>query len=190
MNRSPLIKLSIQYGAVAGGLAAALLIASFYLGRHPLMISPYLDFRILLFGIFIFFSLKELRDYEQGGELYFWQGMLGGALLGQKKYTEAEPLLRRALAISEKTIGPEDPAIAPQLNNLALLYVAQGRYLEAETLFKRSLAIREKVLGPQHPATAYTLEPYASLLRKMRRDEEAARMEARAQAIRAKQGRD
>jgi hypothetical protein len=81
MNRSPLIKISVRYGAVAGALALALLVASYYLGRHPLLIAPFLDFRILLFGIFIFFSGKELRDYEQGGVLYFWQAMLAGGLV-------------------------------------------------------------------------------------------------------------
>jgi len=81
MNRSPLIRISIKYGAVAGALALALLIASYYMGRHPLLIAPFLDFRILLFGIFIFFSGRELRDYEQGGVLYFWQAMLGGGLV-------------------------------------------------------------------------------------------------------------
>jgi hypothetical protein len=45
------------------------------------MISPFLDFRVMLFGIFIFFSLKELRDYYQEGALYFWQGMIGGGII-------------------------------------------------------------------------------------------------------------
>jgi hypothetical protein len=50
----------------------------YYLGRHPLITSPFLDFRILLFGIFIFFTLKEFRDYEQDGVLYYPQAMIGG----------------------------------------------------------------------------------------------------------------
>ena len=37
------------------------------------------------------------------------------------------------------------------LNNLAMLYQAQGRYTEAEPLYRRSLAIREKALGLDHP---------------------------------------
>lgn len=81
MKRSPLISVCVRYGLVAGLLALILLVAMYYIGRHPLMISPFLDFRILLFGVFIFFSLKELRDYYQGGALYFWQGILGGLLL-------------------------------------------------------------------------------------------------------------
>jgi len=73
---SPLISIGIRYGVIAGILCSVLLIAMFYMGRHPLMVSPFMDFRILLFGVFIFFSLKEFRDYYQEGVLYFSQGMI------------------------------------------------------------------------------------------------------------------
>lgn len=73
-----LIRISSRYGAVGGILAFVLLIIMYYLGRHPLITSPFLDFRVLLFGIFIYFTLKEFRDYEQGGVLYFSQAMIGG----------------------------------------------------------------------------------------------------------------
>lgn len=73
-----LIRISARYGSVGGILAFILLLIMYYLGRHPLVTSPFLDFRILLFGIFIFFTLKEFRDYEQGGVLYFSQAMIGG----------------------------------------------------------------------------------------------------------------
>jgi len=73
-----LLRISTRYGAVAGILAFILLISMYYLGRHPLITSPFLDFRILLFGIFIYFTLKEFRDYEQQGVLYFWQALMGG----------------------------------------------------------------------------------------------------------------
>ena len=72
------MKISARYGAAAGILAFILLMVMYYLGRHPLLTSPFLDFRILLFGIFIFFTLKEFRDYYQDGILYFWQAMIGG----------------------------------------------------------------------------------------------------------------
>ena len=73
-----LLLISARYGAVAGVIAFVLLVVMYYLGRHPLMTSPFLDFRILLFGIFVFFTLKEFRDYEQEGVLYFSQAMIGG----------------------------------------------------------------------------------------------------------------
>ncbi len=76
------------------------------------------------------------------------------------------------------------------LNNLALLYKAQGRYAEAEPLYKRSLAIDEKALGPEHPAVATSLENYAALLRKTGRGAEAENKEARAKAIRAKHAKE
>jgi hypothetical protein len=71
-------KVSARYGAAAGILAFILLLVMYYVGSHPLLTSPFLDFRILLFGIFIFFTLKEFRDYYHGGILHFWQAMFGG----------------------------------------------------------------------------------------------------------------
>ena len=73
-----LLRISVRYGTVGGILAFVLLMIMYYLGLHPLVTSPFLDFRIMLFGIFIFFTLKEFRDYEQQGVLYFAQAMIGG----------------------------------------------------------------------------------------------------------------
>jgi hypothetical protein len=81
MKLSGLVSISLRNGAVAGVLAFVLLTVLYYLGRHPLLISPFLDFRIMIFGVFIFFSLKEFRDYHQGGILYFWQGMIGALVV-------------------------------------------------------------------------------------------------------------
>jgi hypothetical protein len=75
-KRSPLIKLAIRYGLIAGVLCGVLVIATYYFGNHPLMVSPFLDYRVLLYGVFIFFNLKELREDYQQGELYFSQGMV------------------------------------------------------------------------------------------------------------------
>lgn len=76
-----LLKVSARYGVVAGILAFILVVVIYYMGSHPLLVSPFLDFRILLFGVFIFFTLKEFRDYYQEGTLYFWQGLAGGAVV-------------------------------------------------------------------------------------------------------------
>ncbi|HOX82773.1 MAG TPA: DUF4199 domain-containing protein [Chryseolinea sp.] len=81
MKLPVLFKTSARYGAVSGTLAFILLIVSYYLGRHPMLVSPLLDFRILLFGIFTFFALREFRDYNQEGFLSFAQGMLGSLMV-------------------------------------------------------------------------------------------------------------
>ena len=81
MRNFPLIKVSVRNGLVSGTLALILFIVLFYIGRNPFLISPFLDFRILLFGVFVFFTLKEFRDYYQAGLLYFWQGLIGSVIV-------------------------------------------------------------------------------------------------------------
>jgi hypothetical protein len=76
----PIVKVPMKYGAIAGVLGAVLVIGLFYLGKHPFLIEIYLDFRIFIFGIFIFFVLRELRDFVYGGILYFWQGIIASFL--------------------------------------------------------------------------------------------------------------
>ena len=53
--------------------------------------------------------------------------------------------------------------MAESLNDLALLYWAQGKYAEAEPLYRRSLVIREKALGAEHPDVAESLNDLALL---------------------------
>ena len=98
--------------------------------------------------------------------------------------------MQRALAIAEKTLGPEHPSVATGLNNLAALYHAQGKYAQAEPISARAVAIYEKSLGPNHPELALALQNRAALMRKMNRKDEAEKMEARAMAIRAKHAQE
>jgi hypothetical protein len=73
----PLVKVPLKYGVIAAVVGTGLVILLYYLNQHPFLINIVMDFRVILFGIFIFFSLKELRDYHQDGILYFWQGLIG-----------------------------------------------------------------------------------------------------------------
>jgi CHAT domain-containing protein len=91
----------------------------------------------------------------------------------QGRYADAEPLLKRALAIFERVLGPNYPVVAFSLNNLAFLYIKQGRYADAEPLVKRALAIREKVLGPNHPDVGVSLNNLAVLYVAQSRYEDA-----------------
>jgi tetratricopeptide (TPR) repeat protein len=81
----------------------------------------------------------------------------------QGRYADAEPLFKRALAITEKSLGPDHPDAGRLLNNVALLYQAQGRSADAEPLFKRAVAIAEKSLGPDHSDVATLLINLAGL---------------------------
>lgn len=76
MNRiPPLVRVPLRFGLIGGVLGFILVIILYYIGRHPLLVIFLFDFRVALFGIFMYFTLKELRDYHYNGILYFWQGM-------------------------------------------------------------------------------------------------------------------
>jgi tetratricopeptide (TPR) repeat protein len=81
----------------------------------------------------------------------------GAYFHGRAAYLTARPLFERALAISEKVLGPEHPDTARSLNSLALLLRDEGDLAEARPLHERALAIYEKVRGPENPATATSL---------------------------------
>ena len=91
--------------------------------------------------------------------------------------------MRRALAIDEKSYGPEHPNVATDLNNLALLLQATNRLEEAEPLMRRALAIDEKSYGPEHPNVATDLNNLAQLLQATNRLAEAEPLMRRALAI-------
>ena len=78
-------------------------------------------------------------------------------------YSEAEPLLKRALALKEKALGSEHPNVAENLNSLAELYRLQGQYQQAEPLYKHALTINENMLGTEKIEVAQSLN-YLALL--------------------------
>jgi tetratricopeptide (TPR) repeat protein len=95
--------------------------------------------------------------------------------------------LRRALAIEEKSLGPDHPNVANSLNSLAvLLEEGFARYVDSEKLKRRALAIEEKSLGPDHPNVAIRLNNLALLLQTTNRLAEAEPLIRRALAINEK----
>ena len=72
----PLVRIPLRFGLIGGVLGFILVIILYYIGRHPFLIHVVFDFRVALFGIFIFFTLRELREYHFSGLLFFWQGMI------------------------------------------------------------------------------------------------------------------
>ncbi len=101
----------------------------------------------------------------------------------QGRYSEAEPLYRRSLAVHEQQLGSDHPDTATSLIHLASLYHDQGRYKESEPLFRRSLDIYEKHLGEDHPFTAIALNHLASLYESQGRYVEAEPLHRRSLEI-------
>ncbi len=99
------------------------------------------------------------------------------------RYEEAVTYFARALEIAEARYGPEDPALARALNNLAEAYRLTARYEEAEKLYLRALALDERRLALEPDAMATTLNNLALLYRAQGRLEEAAGLFSRALAL-------
>ena len=74
-RKYPWVAVAVRNGLIAGIVGMMMFLVLYFLGRHPFLIPAYMDFRIILFGVLLFFTLKEFRDYFQEGTLYFWQGM-------------------------------------------------------------------------------------------------------------------
>jgi tetratricopeptide (TPR) repeat protein len=108
---------------------------------------------------------------------------VGILMLAQASYVQAEPLMRRALAIDEASFGAQHPKAAIGLNNLAQLLQATNRLAEAEPLMRRALAIDEGSFGAQHPKVAVDLNNLALLLEATNRLAEAEPLMRRALAI-------
>ena len=107
-----------------------------------------------------------------------------GVLLQSKGlWIEAEPLLRRALAIDEAIDGADHLNVAIRLNNLAALLHETNRLAEAEPLMRRVCEIFEKSLGGEHPKVATALNNLAQLLEETNRLAEAEPLLRRALTI-------
>jgi tetratricopeptide (TPR) repeat protein len=113
------------------------------------------------------------RLMNQLAQLLYAKSLLG----------EAEPLMRRALAIEEKSFGAKNPNVAIRLNNLAQLLQATNRLSEAEPLMRRVVAIFESSFGEDHPNVAAALNNLALLLKATNRLSEAEPLMRRALAI-------
>ena len=76
-------------------------------------------------------------------------------LIAQKRYGDAEPILKRVVAIHEKS--KDTAATAQALDNLAQLYAKQGRAADAKSAQERSAALRSP--GKNAPVTAKKSKP-------------------------------
>ena len=108
---------------------------------------------------------------------------LGLMYLTKSLYKEAEPLMRRALAIDETNFGADHSNVAIRLNNLARLFQATSRLTEAEPLLRRALAIDEANFGADHPKVAIRLNNLALLLQDTNRLADAEPLLRRALTI-------
>jgi tetratricopeptide (TPR) repeat protein len=108
----------------------------------------------------------ELRAAHEGLETTAAAGdlaVLGALLLGQHRYTEAETVLERSLAIWEGRYGRHHYEVGVVKHNLAALYQARGDAARALRTFTEVFHIKSHILGPTHPDVV-SLRPHIAPL--------------------------
>ncbi len=110
----PRLRVGVKYGIAGGGLAIVLFLVLWLLKENPLDAGRLFDF--IMLPLFIFFTLKELRDYRQEGKLAYWQGMTAGLFC----YTTLA-LVSAIFIFIFLTYGGTDLLVQHQQQNLAVL---------------------------------------------------------------------
>jgi tetratricopeptide (TPR) repeat protein len=118
-------------------------------------------------------DLKVAQTLNQMTHLFIHEGRL----------KEAEPLLKRALSIREKSLGKDNILTAETLGNLALIEKRLGHDAEAEKLYLEVLDIKEHKLGDSSPSVAITKTNLANLYAEMHKCLEAKKLYQEALAI-------
>lgn len=95
--------------------------------------------------------MKEILDLKHKAKFYEEVG----------DYVTAERLLSRAIALKERNLGSEHPAMAADLQSLAMLNLAMEKHERAEELLVRALGIRRQELGANHPDVLETINAIA-----------------------------
>jgi hypothetical protein len=111
---------------------------------------------------------------------------LAGIYRDRSQYSDAEPLLQRAVRMREAADGLETAELIPSVDSLAYVEFGLQKYPEAEALYKRLLGLWQKNAGADHPMVALTLDKMAEFYAFQHRYDEAETAATAALALRAK----
>jgi tetratricopeptide (TPR) repeat protein len=106
---------------------------------------------------------ERIRIAEQS-DSYPELNAFARALAAQSRYADAERILRRALVICEKTVGPEHEDAAFCVHSVGSALAFQARYPEAEAMFRRALELWTRLRGPDDPNVASALRSIGAVL--------------------------
>ncbi|HMG75016.1 MAG TPA: tetratricopeptide repeat protein [Pyrinomonadaceae bacterium] len=107
-------------------------------------------------------------------------------LFDDRKYDEALPLAKRALALGETALGPNHPDLISLLTNLGELYKAKLKLNEARSVFERAIKIGENNFGAEDLRVARILDRLAHVAFEAHEDRKSEELLARSLAIRQK----
>jgi non-specific serine/threonine protein kinase/serine/threonine-protein kinase len=102
-----------------------------------------------------------LRDPELQAQM---MQVMGTVYLNLGLYPRAESLLRQAVQIRLRVLGPDHPDTLRSQADLCITLLQRGRYSEAEKLQKQTLDSLRRVLGPDHLDTLKSMNTLAVIL--------------------------
>jgi tetratricopeptide (TPR) repeat protein len=109
---------------------------------------------------------------------------MGESCIDQGNYRRAKGLLKRAVAIAELHVVPNQypDKLSTALGNLADVYSKLKEYALAQSIAEQALALTEQFKGPYHPTVGAGLTTIAECLRQRGKLSEAAPLYERALA--------
>jgi CHAT domain-containing protein/Flp pilus assembly protein TadD len=100
-------------------------------------------------------------------------GLLGNVLAVRGKYAEAEPVLRKAIALLEQEFGPSGKTTLGTLIWLGHALRGQGRLAEAVEIARETLKRQSELTPPPHQALVPAYILYGDLMQALHRAEDA-----------------
>jgi tetratricopeptide (TPR) repeat protein len=125
-----------------------------------------------LLGLLLLATPAESQTAAHSGALK------GRELMAAGRYEASLPYFQRELDAVEAKLGPDNPSIAAEINDLAEANRLAGRYKAAEALYRRALALDQEAGGKDPGGYATTQNNLALVYLKQGRLEEAERLQA------------
>src|SRR5262249_11844830 len=91
-------------------------------------------------------------------------------------FSDAWRLYRKALFITKRICGRENPELATIYHNLGGLEHACAKYARGEIFARRSVVLRKKAFGPDHPDVAADNAALAAILDAQGKRDEAEQL--------------
>src|SRR5262245_9148154 len=105
------------------------------------------------------------------------------SMFEQYQFASAQPLVERALALSERARGPDDLEVARVASDLGRVYQRSRESAKALPLYERAAAIFETAFGAEHPLTAQVWDSLAATYERVGQRPKAEKLAQRALEI-------
>ncbi len=112
-----------------------------------------------------FRAAEKFSDVSRNSEE--WANLedeIADLLFAQGKYSEAEKLYRRVIALRSRVLGPEHPDTLATRHRLIYALNEEEKHAAAETEARQVVQLRDKILGSEHPDTLLSRYNLASAL--------------------------